>query len=268
MAKASNSKMDTRLDPARVSDDCPKTFADSEPTAGIALSTAIRLLVCVAVVVPASGCTVYQGVTNYIAYNSQTDDVVIGWRDYVYSRRAYNLREPNLPTGRFPGSFKAGFIAGYHNVAGGGNGCPPSLPPRKYWSWKYQTPEGQCKVNAWFEGYPHGARAAEEDGIGYYRDIQISGNVQALIDKQRGVTGSGAAGCLDCGPKDNLNPPLEYPDGEIVEPGLEMQEPILPPADPTAGFDDEQQQFMVKPVNYVLERLPPTQPTTDQLPPN
>jgi hypothetical protein len=33
-------------------------------------------------------------------------------------------------------------------------------------------------VAAWFAGYPHGARAAEEDGIGNYYQVQTSANVQ------------------------------------------------------------------------------------------
>jgi hypothetical protein len=33
-------------------------------------------------------------------------------------------------------------------------------------------------VAAWFAGYPHGARAAEEDGIGNYYQVQTSANIQ------------------------------------------------------------------------------------------
>lgn len=64
------------------------------------------------------------------------------------------------------------------DVADGGTGCVPTFPPREYWGWKYQSCEGQARVAAWFAGYPHGARAAEEDGIGNYYQIQTSANIQ------------------------------------------------------------------------------------------
>ena len=60
----------------------------------------------------------------------------------------------------------------------GGDGCNPAFPPRQYWGWKYQSSEGQAKVASWYAGYPHGARAAEEDGIGNWTQIQTSTNVQ------------------------------------------------------------------------------------------
>ena len=31
------------------------------------------------------GCTVLTGVRNYMAYNTECDNLVIGWRDHVYS---------------------------------------------------------------------------------------------------------------------------------------------------------------------------------------
>ncbi len=72
----------------------------------------------------------------------------------------------------------AGFEAGYLSVADGGDGCTPAFAPREYWGWEYQTAEGQRKVAAWFEGFPHGCRAAEEDGIGNWTQIQTSYGVQ------------------------------------------------------------------------------------------
>jgi hypothetical protein len=63
-------------------------------------------------------------------------------------------------------------------VADGGDGCTPAFPPREYWGWKYQSHEGQARVAAWFSGFPHGARAAEEDGIGNWYQIQTSSNIQ------------------------------------------------------------------------------------------
>lgn len=76
--------------------------------------------------------------------------------------------------------FAEGYRQGYEDVAYGvSNGCTPSFPPRDYWGWQYQSAEGQKKVSAWFAGYPHGARAAEEEGVGNWSQIQMSSNLQS-----------------------------------------------------------------------------------------
>lgn len=128
-----------------------------------------------------TGCSALQGLRNYINYNTATDDFVTGWRDNVWAKRAYNMRRANLPVSSYEKDFREGFIAGYRDTTNGGNGCPPALPPRVYWSWKYQTPEGQAKVDAWFRGFPHGSRAAEEDGLPFYNQIQVSGQTEKTL---------------------------------------------------------------------------------------
>jgi len=74
----------------------------------------------------------------------------------------------------YPYHFSHGFKDGYQNVLGGGNGCQPTLPPRCYWKPCYKTAEGRCKVAAWFDGYSHGALAAQQDGHGNTHHIPIS----------------------------------------------------------------------------------------------
>lgn len=57
--------------------------------------------------------------------------------------------------------FKDGY-AGYLDA----NGCllPPALPPKHYWSARFQTPEGHRAIEDWFLGYQHGAQAARASG--------------------------------------------------------------------------------------------------------
>jgi hypothetical protein len=126
-----------------------------------------------------SGCAAVTGVSEYLAYNDTQNDFVLGWRNVAWARQAWKLRYPEYMSEPYVDHFGAGFRAGYIDVASGSNGCTPTLPPRHYWSWRYQTPEGQGKVAAWFSGYPHGARAAEEDGAGNWSNIQISATAQA-----------------------------------------------------------------------------------------
>lgn len=137
------------------------------------LRLAWTLTICV-MVAGASGCTALQGVRDVVQYNDMCDDFVIGWRNYVWANQAWHSAKPSYAGQPYSKDFGEGFRSGYREVAAGGNGCPPPLPPRKYWSWKYQSPEGQAKVAAWFAGYPHGAATAEQECAGNWRQIQVS----------------------------------------------------------------------------------------------
>lgn len=61
--------------------------------------------------------------------------------------------------------FEDGFIAGYVDVASGKSGCPPPLPPRKYWSPSSLHSTGRRTSLAWYNGYSQGAASAQEDGV-------------------------------------------------------------------------------------------------------
>lgn len=73
-----------------------------------------------------------------------------------------------------PHHFAKGFKAGYRDVLEGGNGCQPTLAPRCYWKSCYRSACGREKVNAWFDGFTHGAMAAQQDGVGGWNEIPIS----------------------------------------------------------------------------------------------
>ncbi len=72
------------------------------------------------------------------------------------------------------GHFGSGFRDGYYAVATGGSATPPVLPPRRYWTSRYTGPDGQPETIAWFDGYSHGALAAEQDGYAFSRQVTIS----------------------------------------------------------------------------------------------
>ena len=69
-----------------------------------------------------------------------------------------------MPRSAIPFDFGRGFRAGYQSVCMGGDGCRPPMPPRNYWSCHYQCDEGRCQVMAWYDGYHHGALAAQCNG--------------------------------------------------------------------------------------------------------
>ena len=148
--------------------------------AGLACSLAASMLV-----VSTGGCTAFAGLSISLDYNECCDEFVLGYRNSAWSARAWHERKHCFQNEDHRYHFRDGFRQGYEDVASGGNGCTPAFPPRSYWSWKFQSPEGQQRVNAWFAGYPHGARAAEEDGLGNYGQIQMSAQM--------------AAACQSCG---------------------------------------------------------------------
>jgi hypothetical protein len=125
----------------------------------------------------AGGCTALSNLQDNLSYNDSWSEWVIGQRNAAWSARAWHLRKHHFCNEKYLDDFCAGFRAGYIDVASGSNGCTPSFPPQEYWGWKYQSAEGQGRVAAWFAGFPHGARAAEEDGVGHFSQIQMSSTV-------------------------------------------------------------------------------------------
>jgi hypothetical protein len=74
--------------------------------------------------------------------------------------------------------FQRGFRAGYYDVASGGDGGPPVIPPQRYWHYKYRNAEGHCKTVAWFDGFEHGALAAHQDGRSGFNHIVTRNEVR------------------------------------------------------------------------------------------
>ena len=95
-------------------------------------------------------------------------------RNHVLAMKAWGTWSWCYDELDYPRDFASGFRAGYENILAGGKGCQPTLPPRLYWKPCYQNPEGQCKTQAWFDGYSHGALAAQQDGYGNMQTIPIS----------------------------------------------------------------------------------------------
>jgi hypothetical protein len=92
----------------------------------------------------------------------------INQRNKYLAKRAWDCNAPLYHEVEYPEDFARGFEKGYYDVACGGNGCTPALPPRRYWTVTYASPVGHRRTHAWFEGYKYGAAVAEQDGIGVY----------------------------------------------------------------------------------------------------
>lgn len=97
-----------------------------------------------------------------------------GIRNHVLAQKAWGHWSWCYDKLDHPLHFAKGFKAGYRDILEGGSGCQPTLPPQIYWKPCYQTPEGRCKINAWFDGFSHGALAAQQDGYSNMGEIPLS----------------------------------------------------------------------------------------------
>jgi hypothetical protein len=218
------------------------------------------LLVACVLVATGGGCSLLQGVRDYAQYNDETDSFVVGWRNYVWANKAWHARKACYVGEQYWEDFGDGFRAGYRDAAFGGNGCPPPLPPRKYWSWKYQSPEGQAKMAAWFSGYPHGARAAEEDCAGNWRQIPVS----HVIEQQYSPEFERAQiprcdGSYFPQPGDQPMPGQPVPAGPPPVPTVPPNDGYLPQpwSAPQDAGADQSEQGRVVPTSHAQPFVPP-----------
>ncbi len=106
--------------------------------------------------------------------------------------------------------YSIGWRRGYSDVLLGGDGeCPP-VPPQRYWSHKFQSEAGECKIENWFLGYSHGAAAALASCRDHYNPVPISNTFR------------------DCGP-DCL--PTDYAAYDFGKTTLGLRNPEQMPAD-------------------------------------
>ncbi len=125
-----------------------------------------------------TGCSMTSGLTRKLSKSDCIDSFMIQHRNRTMAQKAWLCEKDRFCNRRHAKDFKQGFIAGYLEVAEGGNGCVPAIAPSSYWGWRYQSADGQNAVNAWFEGYPMGVRAAEQDGVGNWTEIRPSSMAQ------------------------------------------------------------------------------------------
>ncbi|MGB0598589.1 MAG: hypothetical protein ACPGLY_18020 [Rubripirellula sp.] len=200
----------------------------------------IIAIACLGVLVgDTTGCTLTRGTVNALRNSDCVDEFMIGYRNRAMAEKAWHCRKHRFGNQPYGHEYKEGFIDGYVEIAGGGLGCCPTLAPSRYWGWKYQSATGLQAVNAWFEGYPMGVQAAEQDGIGNWGRIQTMG-----VPTAGGIGGS----CNSCGSGviDALNNmpemiPAEMPQGivepGVVDPGGAKIEMVIPPT-PDAALNE------------------------------
>ncbi len=154
----------------------------------IRVAKRLRLLVmagCITTIVSSSGCNIVGNACKLVKRGNRLDDCMIGYRNSVLAAKAWHNEKHCFKNRRHVNDYKAGFMKGYADVATGSDGCVPAVAPQEYLGWRYQSPDGQQSVNAWFAGYPLGVRAAERDGVGNWGQIRPMGrNTSQAITNQ------------------------------------------------------------------------------------
>jgi hypothetical protein len=118
-----------------------------------------------------AGCGLVSNATHTLCSGVQQsiDDVWEKHRNAAWAKEAWARAVSECADQSFSEDHERGFKTGFtYFVTYGGNGEPPPLPPEKYRSVKYQTPQGFQAIEDWFAGYRHGVAVARS---GNYRDL-------------------------------------------------------------------------------------------------
>lgn len=189
-----------------------------------------------------AGCTTIHNGWEALHNNGSWNETVLVLRNRNFSAKAWHRRKHHFCNQKHIKDFSAGFRAGYEDVANGGGECTPAFPPQQYWGWEFQSAEGAQRTSAWFAGYPQGARAAEEDGVGNFTQMQMSTALQAQYQQSGTFDHQGTVYPI---PTDATYGGASMP-GEIVVPqGQPVVEPV-PMAPSIPGIDSP---ALLDPVN-------------------
>lgn len=193
------------------------------------LTTSIQLVLLSITVGSSSGC--YTLVDQYQQFE-------IGVRNRFCANRAWNRVEDRFDNLDHKRHFQNGFNAGYIAAAADSDACPPSIAPQKYWSVRFQNPDGREKVHAWFQGYSHGMIEAHQDGLHHYSEIPTMGleNPALHANAEHKVWLDGAP---DDSPRSRELFPVPKPD-----PAPSQPPPAPPTADDKRSYDSAQRQYI------------------------
>ncbi len=190
-----------------------------------------------------SGCSMTSNAYRELRNCDCLDTFMIDYRNRALAERAWHCQKHQFGNQLYRQEFKDGFVDGYVDVASGGKGCTPSIAPSKYWGWRYQSPQGQAATDAWFSGYPMGARAAEQDGIGYWQQIRT-------LDSTGISSGMFVPGMTSDHPAgnpvylDELEPGMIREEEEVIEMGLHGGSGVVPD-EPDSVFNETFDSFPV-----------------------
>ena len=103
-------------------------------------------------------------------------------RNAKCAREAWKSEKKNLGALGESVDYADGFHEGFTELMfWGGNGEPPPMPPPKYRTYEYQSPQGYQAIQNWFAGYRHGAGFAMERR---FRDWVTGPSYMSFVSQQ------------------------------------------------------------------------------------
>jgi hypothetical protein len=167
----------------------------------------LGILAIMAVCATAAGCS---GFVRSIERNFTVlplqgfDECRMKCRNHLRAVEAWDMLEESSPEHYTP-DFADGFVAGYADyLDNGGNGDPPAIPPFRYRTVKYQTPDGVEAINQWYAGWRHGTLMAKASGMRELEVIPLSAPPINAVPPDNDVPGT-------LSPPQPLPPPEQLP---------------------------------------------------------
>jgi hypothetical protein len=169
----------------------------------VKLARTLSAIGCAAALAGCHTCWVDRDDLRPMKYGSVRDALEYGWawngyhpkyhcgppdgiRDHIATKHAAikaaneALAEQNC--GAISRDFEFGFQQAFIDIANGGSGALPAVPPPRYWTAPYRTTWGHNKARDWFSGYEAGASVAKGGAL---RDAQsVPTSVYRNIDQQ------------------------------------------------------------------------------------
>lgn len=97
-------------------------------------------------------------------------------------RAFFSLQEcyPERPSLDFQFGYRSAFV----DVALGGDGVVPAVPPEQYWTTCYRTAEGRQHAQEWFAGYAAGAQRATAHCRYQFNRVAASGTTAYVLEDE------------------------------------------------------------------------------------
>ncbi len=126
-----------------------------------------RWLIMFALCPLAMGCQLADNAAHNLTYEAKltTAETLERCNYEKLARAAWETMERTGACGAFSKDYADGFTDGFVDyLQFGGSGQPPYVPPKRYWSPHFRTPEGHQAIEQWYAGFRRGVAAAHQSG--------------------------------------------------------------------------------------------------------
>jgi hypothetical protein len=127
-----------------------------------------------------TGCSMYTAAARnaFLEPAARVNTGLTCIRDHIVAKDVWQTIVDCEPGQTYSTDYGEGFRAGYADyLKEGGPTIPKTMPPYRYWTRAYQTPEGRAAVDDWYAGYQRGATMAHD---GPCRDLATVPTIAVL----------------------------------------------------------------------------------------